>query len=73
MSDAAKEQCGKLFSGDCSKIMGEMRQFCSDMRADSKDFAEKYPHMETMAKMMAGLCCGKSNSKTPEQSGDAKE
>ena len=73
MSDAAKERCGKLFSADCAKIMSEMKQFCSDMRADKKNFAEKYPHMAKMAEMMAGQCCGKSNNKASEQSGDAKE
>ncbi len=73
MGDTGKEECGKLFTGDCTKIMGEMRKFFSDMHADKKDFAKKYPHMAKMAGMMAGQCCGKSNNKTPEQSGDAKE
>jgi len=73
MSDTAKERCGKLFSADCSKIMSEMRQFCSDVRADKKGFAEKYPHMAKMAEMMAGLCCEKSNNKASEHSADAKE
>jgi hypothetical protein len=73
MGDTAKEQCGRLFSGDCGHIMKEMRQFCADMGANKKDFTEKYPHMAKMAGMMAGHCCGKSNKKTPEQTGDAKE
>ena len=73
MVEPAKEGCASFFTGDCAKIMGEMRKFCTEAGANRKEFAEKYPHMAALAGRMEGMMsrgsCGPAGSKETDGTG----